>query len=150
MSDFPIGVLYNIGIISFVALSAYVLLLSGEVSFGQQAYFAMGAYAAGMVTAMLGWHLVPALLAGAIVGALAAAAQNWALRRNTSLERLGWLLAGLLLVFPSLLEGLAERITGFDLPHPAPFGLALATLILLKQKFVPARVVASVEQRSKK
>ncbi|HET9714593.1 MAG TPA: TRAP transporter fused permease subunit [Pseudolabrys sp.] len=84
------------------------------------------------------------------LGALAAAAQNWALRRNTGLERLGWLLAGLLLVFPSLLEGLAERITGFDLPHPAPFGLALATLILLKQKFVPARVVASVEQRSKK
>jgi branched-chain amino acid transport system permease protein len=74
MSDFLIGVLSNIGIISFVALSAYVLLLSGEVSFGQQAYFAMGAYAAGMVTAMLGWHLVPALLAGAIVGALAAAA----------------------------------------------------------------------------
>lgn len=74
MSDFLIGVISNIGIISFVALSAYVLLLSGEVSFGQQAYFAMGAYAAGMVTAMLGWHLVPALLAGAFVGALAAAA----------------------------------------------------------------------------
>lgn len=74
MSDFLIGVISNIGIISFVALSAYVLLLSGEVSFGQQAYFAMGAYAAGMVTAMLGWHLLPALLAGAVVGALAAAA----------------------------------------------------------------------------
>ncbi len=74
MDDFLIGVLSNIGIISFVALSAYVLLLSGEVSFGQQAYFAMGAYAAGMVTAMLGWHLVPALFAGALVGALAATA----------------------------------------------------------------------------
>ena len=74
MDDFLIGVLTNIGIISFVALSAYMLLLSGEVSFGQQAYFAMGAYAAGMVTAMLGWHLVPALLAGALVGAAAATA----------------------------------------------------------------------------
>src|SRR5581483_10069755 len=35
---------------------------------------------------------------------LAAAAQNWALRRNTAPERVLWLLAGLLLVFPSLLE----------------------------------------------
>lgn len=81
MDDFLIGVLTNIGIISFVALSAYVLLLSGEVSFGQQAYFAMGAYAAGMVTAMLGWHLLPALLAGALVGAVAATAVGGATLR---------------------------------------------------------------------
>jgi branched-chain amino acid transport system permease protein len=81
MDDFLIGVLSNIGIISFVALSAYVLLLAGEVSFGQQAYFAMGAYAAGMGTAMLGWHLVPALIGGAIVGAAAAAAVGCATLR---------------------------------------------------------------------
>ena len=41
------------------------------------------------------------------LGALAAAAQNWALRKNTPVERVLWLLAGLLLVFPSLLEALA-------------------------------------------
>ena len=62
MDDFLVGVLSNIGIVSFVALSAYVLLLSGEVSFGQQAFFAMGAYAAGMATAMLKWPLAPALV----------------------------------------------------------------------------------------
>jgi branched-chain amino acid transport system permease protein len=81
MDDFHIGVLSNIGIISFVALSAYVLLLAGEVSFGQQAYFAMGAYAAGMGTAMLDWHLVPALIGGAVVGAAAAAAVGCATLR---------------------------------------------------------------------
>jgi len=73
MDDFLVGVLCNIGIISFVALSAYVLLLAGEVSFGQQAFFAMGAYAAGMVTAMLELPLAPALGVGALVGAAAAA-----------------------------------------------------------------------------
>jgi TRAP-type uncharacterized transport system fused permease subunit len=82
------------------------------------------------------------LKTGIGLGALAAAAQNWALRRNTQLERAGWLLCGLLLVFPSLLEGLAEAITGLDVPHPAPLGLALGAAILLKQKFVPATPVA--------
>jgi hypothetical protein len=52
------------------------------------------------------------------------------------------MLAGLLLVFPSLLEGLAETLTGFDVPYPAPFGLALVAALLLKQKFVPARLAA--------
>jgi TRAP-type uncharacterized transport system fused permease subunit len=76
------------------------------------------------------------------LAALAAAAQNWALRRNTRAERWLWLLAGLLLVFPSLLEGLAETITGLDVPYPAPFGLALVAAILLKQRFVPAKLSA--------
>ena len=76
------------------------------------------------------------------LGALAAAAQNWALRRNTQAERWLWMLAGLLLVFPSLLEGLAETLTGLDVPYPAPFGLGLAAALLLKQKFVPARLAA--------
>src|SRR5262247_962166 len=67
------------------------------------------------------------------LGALAAAAQNWALRQNTAIERILWLLAGLLLVFPSLLEALAERLSGYDVPHPAPLGLAIAVALLLKQ-----------------
>ena len=83
MDDFLVGVLSNIAIISFVALSAYVLLLAGEVSFGQQAFFGLGAYAAGMGTAMLGWPLVPALGLGALVGALTAAAVGGATLRLT-------------------------------------------------------------------
>ena len=55
MDDHLTGILSNIGMISFVALSAYLLLLTGEISFGQQAFFAIGAYTAGIVTAM--WQL---------------------------------------------------------------------------------------------
>ena len=73
MDDFLIGVLSNIGIISFIALSAYLLLLTGEISFGQQAFFAIGAYAAGIATALWGWPLTAGLAFSAAAGAAAAA-----------------------------------------------------------------------------
>src|SRR5215475_853836 len=85
MDDYLVGVLSNIGIISFLALSAYVLLLAGEVSFGQQAFFALGAYAAGIATAVLGWPLAPALFVGALAGALTAAIVGRATLRLTGL-----------------------------------------------------------------
>jgi branched-chain amino acid transport system permease protein len=72
MDDYLIGVLSNIGVISFVALSAYLLLLTGEISFGQQAFFAIGAYSAGIATAMWSWPLTGALVFGATTGAAAA------------------------------------------------------------------------------
>ncbi len=72
MDDHLVGVLSNIGVISFVALSAYLLLLTGEISFGQQAFFALGAYAAGIATAMWGWPLTAALVWGAAIGGGAA------------------------------------------------------------------------------
>ena len=72
MDDYLIGVLSNIGVISFVALSAYLLLLTGEISFGQQAFFAIGAYAAGIATALWGWPLAAALVWGAATGGGAA------------------------------------------------------------------------------
>jgi len=72
MDDYLIGVLANIGVISFVALSAYLLLLTGEISFGQQAFFAIGAYGAGIATAMWGWPLAAGLVFGAAVSAAAA------------------------------------------------------------------------------
>ncbi|HYY39243.1 MAG TPA: branched-chain amino acid ABC transporter permease, partial [Xanthobacteraceae bacterium] len=72
MDDYLIGVLSNIGVISFVALSAYLLLLTGEISFGQQGFFAIGAYAAGIATALWGWSLTAALVWGAAVSGGAA------------------------------------------------------------------------------
>jgi len=72
------------------------------------------------------------------LAALAAAAQNWALRRNTTIERVLWILAGLLLVFPSLIEATAEELSGYDLPHPAPFGLAIMAFLLVKQRMTRA------------
>jgi branched-chain amino acid transport system permease protein len=72
MDDYLVGVLSNIGVISFIALSAYLLLLTGEISFGQQAFFAIGAYAAGIATALWGWPLALALGWGAAVAGFAA------------------------------------------------------------------------------
>lgn len=71
MDDYTIGVLTNIGLFSFVALSAYLLLVAGEMSFGQQAFFGIGAYAGGMLTAIYGWPLPLAALAAMALGALA-------------------------------------------------------------------------------
>jgi branched-chain amino acid transport system permease protein len=72
MDDYALGVLTNIGLLSFAALSAYLLLVAGELSFGQQAFFGVGAYTAGVCTAMLGWPLPFAMLAAMALGALAA------------------------------------------------------------------------------
>lgn len=72
MDAYTVGVLTNIGLFSFLALSAYVLLVAGEMSFGQQAFFGVGAYTAGMATAMFGLPLTVATAAAMVLGALAA------------------------------------------------------------------------------
>jgi TRAP-type uncharacterized transport system fused permease subunit len=71
------------------------------------------------------------------LAALAAAAQGWALRRTTTAERLLLVLAGLFLVFPSLLEALMELMIGRDISYTATFGLAIAIAVLLKQRMQP-------------
>ena len=73
MDEFTVGVLSNVGMISFLALSAYLLLVAGEISFGQQGFFAIGAYGAGVGTALWGWPLGVALAWGAAAAAGAAA-----------------------------------------------------------------------------
>jgi branched-chain amino acid transport system permease protein len=71
MDEYAIGVLTSIGLFSFLGLSAYLLLIAGEMSFGQQAFFGVGAYAAGIATAI--WSL-PLSIAVVIAMALGAAA----------------------------------------------------------------------------
>jgi len=71
--EYAIAVLSLIGIQAFVALSAYLLLIAGQISFGQQAFFASGAYAAGIATALWKWPLSAGIAFGAgVAGALAA------------------------------------------------------------------------------
>jgi branched-chain amino acid transport system permease protein len=72
MDEYALGVLTNMGLFSFLALSAYLLLIAGEMSFGQQAFFGVGAYAAGIGTAMLGLPLPLAIAAAMALGAAAA------------------------------------------------------------------------------
>jgi branched-chain amino acid transport system permease protein len=71
VSDYVLSVLIRIGIEVFVALSAYVLLLMGRISFGQQGFFAIGAYAAGIATALHGAPLAVGIAVGGAVAALA-------------------------------------------------------------------------------
>jgi branched-chain amino acid transport system permease protein len=52
-----------------LGLSVYTVALTGQVSFGQQGFFAIGAYLAGIATTLWGMPLVPALLLGAVVSA---------------------------------------------------------------------------------
>jgi TRAP-type uncharacterized transport system fused permease subunit len=72
------------------------------------------------------------------LAALAAAAQGWALRRTTAAERVLLVLAGLFLVFPSLLEALIELIVGRDISYTATIGVAIGAIVLLKQRIQSA------------
>ena len=72
MDPYLISVFSNIGMISFLALSAYLLLMVGEISFGQQAFFAIAAYVSGIATAMWGWPLWIGMVWGAAIAGLAA------------------------------------------------------------------------------
>ena len=77
MEEYLVQILSNIGMISFIALSAYLLLVTGEISFGQQAFFAISAYASGIATAMWGWPLWLGILWGAASAAAAAFVLAW-------------------------------------------------------------------------
>ena len=56
-------------LISFIAISAYLILIVGEVSFGQQAFFGIGAYITASSTALFGLDIVIALFIAFIVSA---------------------------------------------------------------------------------
>ena len=75
--------------------------------------------------------------------ALASAAQGWALRRTTGMERALLTLAGLLLVFPSLVEAFAERLTGRDIAYTATLGILIGVLVLGKQLYDARRAAAA-------
>lgn len=65
--DYYVAIASIIGIHALLGLSVYLVAISGQMSFGQQGFFAIGAYLAGMSTALWGLGLVPALVLGALV-----------------------------------------------------------------------------------
>ena len=77
--------------------------------------------------------------AGLGIIALALATQGWVLRRTTHVERALLILTGLLLVFPSLIEAFAERITGRDIEYTATLGIVIWLIVIAMQWFRPAR-----------
>lgn len=73
-ADHAIGLATDMAILSLLALSAFLLLVVGRISFGQQAFFGIGAYASALASAGAHWPLAPALAVGCGAGALAALA----------------------------------------------------------------------------
>ena len=105
--DFYLGLLQIIGVHTLLGLSAYCVLLTGQVSLAQAGFFAIGAYVAGMLTVLAHWSIVPAMLvAAAVAGAMACAVGFPALR-----------VKGLMLVVATVAFGEAVRLFFFNLTY---------------------------------
>ena len=72
--DFYLGLAQVIGVHTLLGLSAWCVLHTGQVSLAQGGFFAIGAYASGMLTTMAGWPLGLALPAAALISATVAVA----------------------------------------------------------------------------
>ncbi|MGY4225091.1 branched-chain amino acid transport system permease protein [Bradyrhizobium sp. USDA 4503] len=105
--DFYYSLAQIIGFHALLGLSAYVVLLTGQVSFAQGGFFAIGAYVAGMLTVLAGWHIVPAILAAGAIAALAACLVGFPALR----------VRGLMLVVATLAFGEAVRLFFFNLDY---------------------------------
>ncbi|MDE0097857.1 MAG: branched-chain amino acid ABC transporter permease, partial [Gammaproteobacteria bacterium] len=67
--SYYLGLVQLIGIHTLLGLSAYVLMLTGQLSLGQAGFFAIGAYSAGILTVIFELPILPALLVGACIAA---------------------------------------------------------------------------------
>jgi branched-chain amino acid transport system permease protein len=105
--DFYYGLAQIIGVHTLLGLSAYIVLLTGQVSLAQAGFFAIGAYASGMLTVLLGWPLVPALGVGGLFGAIVACAVGFPALR----------VRGLMLVIATLAFGEGVRLFFFNFDY---------------------------------
>lgn len=105
--DFYFGLAQLIGVHTLLGLSAYIVLLTGQVSLAQAGFFAVGAYTAGMLTVLAGWHLVPALGVSAMSGAAVACAVGFPALR----------VKGLMLVIATLAFGEGVRLFFFNFDY---------------------------------
>ena len=64
--EYYLSVLQNIGFHTLLGLSAYILLLAGQLSLAQVGFFAIGAYTSGILTVIYSWHIYPSLFLGAV------------------------------------------------------------------------------------
>lgn len=110
--DFYYGLAQIVGVHTLLGLSAYIVLLTGQVSLAQAAFFAIGAYTAGMLTVLAGWQIVPALGAGAFTGAAAACAVGFPALR----------VKGLMLVVATLAFGEGVRLFFFNFDYQVAKG----------------------------
>jgi TRAP transporter 4TM/12TM fusion protein len=79
--------------------------------------------------------------------ALAAGTQGWVLRKTTAVERALLIFAGVLLVFPSLIEAFAEKIIGRHIEYTEALGIAIGLFVLGKQWWQARRAVGAAPSR---
>ena len=102
--DFYLGLLQIIGVHTLLGLSAYVVLLTGQVSMAQAGFYAIGAYVAAMCTAMFGFHILPAIIVAGLVTAVVACLVGFPALR----------VKGLMLVVATLAFGEMVRLFFFN------------------------------------
>jgi branched-chain amino acid transport system permease protein len=105
--EFYFGLAQIVGVHTLLGLSAYIVLLTGQVTMAQAAFFAIGAYTAGMLTVLAGWPLVPALGASALLGSVSACAVGFPALR----------VKGLMLVVATLAFGEGVRLFFFNFDY---------------------------------
>ena len=105
--DFYYGLAQIIGVHTLLGLSAYMVLLTGQVSLAQAGFAAVGAYVAGMLTVLMGLHLIPALLVGGFAAAALACVVGFPALR----------VRGLMLVIATLAFGEAVRLFFFNFDY---------------------------------
>jgi branched-chain amino acid transport system permease protein len=110
--DFYLGLAQIIGVHTLLGLSAYCVLLTGQVSLAQAGFFAIGAYVAAMLTVLAGWALLPSLLVAAIVGGAIACAVGFPALR----------VKGLMLVVATTAFGEAVRLFFFNFTYQIQAG----------------------------
>jgi branched-chain amino acid transport system permease protein len=110
--DFYFGLAQIIGVHTLLGLSAYMVLLTGQVSLAQAGFAAVGAYVASMLTVLAGMHLFPALLIGGLAAAMLACAVGFPALR----------VRGLMLVIATLAFGEAVRLFFFNFDYQVAKG----------------------------
>jgi len=110
--DFYLGLAQIIGVHTLLGLSAYCVLLTGQVSLAQAGFFAIGAYVAAMLTVLAGWPLVPALAVAALAAGVTACAVSFPALR----------VKGLMLVVATVAFGEAVRLFFFNFDYQVARG----------------------------
>ena len=62
-----LGIFQTIGVHTLLGLSAYLLLLTGQLSLAQVGFFAIGAYVSGILTVIFSWNIFAALALGSLM-----------------------------------------------------------------------------------
>ena len=105
--DFYLGLAQIIGVHTILGLSAYVVMLTGQLSLAQAGFFAIGAYVSGMLTVLAGFHILPAMLVGGVLAGLMACIVGFPALR----------VKGLMLVIATLAFGEFVRLFFFNFDY---------------------------------